>query len=1390
MNDVGTTNATLILLILVMALVIGLSVVAILIILRSRKKKEEAPSILEPKPEEAPSTSLSEPLPSRRVMGQRFATAMGVLKQLVPGSNYRYRVPWFLLVGESGSGKTSILQHLSAGAADPELVSGTPAALSRRWRFLDNAILIDIPGDAFLSAQGRATDRASWTNFLRLLARHRPRRPLEGIVLTIPAGELLDAVNDAENPERLARLETIRERLCEAQRQLGLNLPIYVLITKSDQIQGFASFCGELSHEMQQDMFGWSNPHRLDTSFTGEWIDEAFDSLQDTLLHRQMEMLAGRPQLADPDGVFLFPFELQRLREPLRILLARVFRASAYNDAPFLRGVYFSGIVSPGEPASTTAPSLANNFRPAPVSASGPLGLSPVGSSFLPEFESPHLVFVQHLFDFKVFLEYRIARPIATGFFSRNRWVIAGQALALFLLVFLTASTALAYRRIHLLEQLKISRALQSVYTTVSQYNQTENKNTGTGSTDFAPAFQLMGSLNALHQNEYRTWTMPYSYMDPLRRELRQSMEAAFGKIVLQSCKRELDNRIGLMTQLPQWKDSRQRLQPGLAATPETVASAATPNAEKGTADIPIAENAVYRELGTPYTSNQHYAILQGYVGDLNRLNQNLDRYQTVSQAGTGSVPALVDLLEYLSGARLPEGKQLARDQYFQRLLTAATWVPLQIGPNYSEKTANNTLTLTQDFYRSWFGACPLYESLMMLQGELANLTSSGRQVVNIQTLNPDCQSLTLQGMDLHTLLRHIQVLDSTFSSGSYDWITEPFSRNAYPALGPELDAMRFGPVRDASVRNAVQQEGITKLAGLRATIQQQNSLLDVSSGHIRLAGSVRTLGAVLASLLQHDWMNEATAGSPGVSSNFIWKQSALTEAATLSDSYNKTMDQLLPALPRQYQTPLADIAADRVTDSLYSAVLGARVTNPDAGSPAALDTALQNFSSSVPQLQQLEQALRGMGATDKAAVVKKIVSDQANSLLVKLDAELQSVYSPKASAAAWSGNKPLSLYLYQAESPDDLAAYLKGERERIAALGSEAAPAVQFLAASKTSYAAGKQWANITSDLKQFDLAAPGNPISVLELFIQTDLDKITPDNRCKGPAGGRQSDVFLSARLRLAQTAIYECRELAVVRYNQIADFFNQRLAGHFPFSKVVITKDVPESDPTVIAQFYKLVDDESGGLTDVLPQIAADAPDAVGFLQAIGKARPFVAGGSGDPVPTVDMNVLFRADRELELNGNLIIDWQMTVGQQQIQYKSVAQKIRWHFGDPIQIVLRYAKDSPYLPAALDNSGMTVQDRTVTFDYSDSWALYSMLDSHPAPTGASPSLATFRVSNTAVSHEGVLRVTSTESTVFLRIDLSAVAAKPDAIGEKLTFAPFPAVAPKLGSQAVATGE
>jgi type VI secretion system protein ImpL len=244
----------LLILILIVLLVLGTSIFLYVVLRRARKVSFSAdPSAKAEadKKEQPPGEFLQ--YSSNLDLRASFRRARRLLKTYVTGKDYRYRVPWLLMTGESESGKTTILEgngtNLSlngSGGDDQQL----------NWYFFNEGVVIDVAGDFVLRADGTANHRG-WNTISRLLQKHRPRRPLDGVVLTIPCTDLVGAVE--LNNERRFQLEQkaicFYKKLWQSQRILGMRLPVYVLVTKCDEVTGFTGFSNQLPDRLQTQMF-------------------------------------------------------------------------------------------------------------------------------------------------------------------------------------------------------------------------------------------------------------------------------------------------------------------------------------------------------------------------------------------------------------------------------------------------------------------------------------------------------------------------------------------------------------------------------------------------------------------------------------------------------------------------------------------------------------------------------------------------------------------------------------------------------------------------------------------------------------------------------------------------------------------------------------------------------------------------------------------------------------------------------------------------------------------------------------------------------------------------------------------------------------------------------
>src|SRR5438105_12361655 len=270
---------SLLILVLIVLLVLGISIFLYIVLRRARKvtfsadpsaKKAEAD-----KKEPPPGEFLH--YASNLELRASFSRAVRLLRNYVTGRDYRYRVPWFLMAGESESGKTTLLNGIGINLSAEDWAQGDQQV---NWFFFNEGVVIDVAGDFVLRNDGTANHRG-WNTISRLLVRHRPRRPLDGIVLPIPGTALSGP--DVLNNERRFKLEQkaicLYKKLWQSQRILGMRLPVYLLVTKCDEVTGFASFCNQLPTRLRTQMFGWSNPSTLETAYQPDFVPEAFESI-------------------------------------------------------------------------------------------------------------------------------------------------------------------------------------------------------------------------------------------------------------------------------------------------------------------------------------------------------------------------------------------------------------------------------------------------------------------------------------------------------------------------------------------------------------------------------------------------------------------------------------------------------------------------------------------------------------------------------------------------------------------------------------------------------------------------------------------------------------------------------------------------------------------------------------------------------------------------------------------------------------------------------------------------------------------------------------------------------------------------------------------------------
>ncbi|MDB5817725.1 MAG: ImcF-like protein, partial [Rhizobacter sp.] len=198
---------------------------------------------------------------------ERFTQAIDTLQTSSKSSRWNrgrtvYELPWYLFIGAPGSGKTTAL--MNAGLTFPlaekmgqASVKGVGGTRNCDWWFTSEAVLIDTAGRYTLQESDAQVDATAWDGFLALLKKTRPRRPINGVLLTVNIQDLLQQ-GATDREQHAAKL---RARLQEFHAKLGIRAPVYVLVTKADLIGGFNESFGDLPKEDRDQVWGFSFPY-------------------------------------------------------------------------------------------------------------------------------------------------------------------------------------------------------------------------------------------------------------------------------------------------------------------------------------------------------------------------------------------------------------------------------------------------------------------------------------------------------------------------------------------------------------------------------------------------------------------------------------------------------------------------------------------------------------------------------------------------------------------------------------------------------------------------------------------------------------------------------------------------------------------------------------------------------------------------------------------------------------------------------------------------------------------------------------------------------------------------------------------------------------------------
>ncbi len=1208
-----------------------------------------------------------------------FRDAVARIERNIADHGKRYGIPWVVMLHDGSADTRPAIEDcgLAHVLDDGRSVAEHDAP---RWHFFDRGIVIELESEQLDDPASIDLQEKRWEEFIALCGQYRPQRPLDSVIVSVPAGLLADRTPEGRERLRL-KADAASRRIWIAQNRYAMRFAVYVVVSGCEELPGFTSFAQALPASMQDSMLGWSSPYQPSALYQSGWVTQAFDQVEQNVADASAELFASDALITSPSDLFLLPSRLASLRAGMADYLDELMRPNAYHEPFFLRGIYFS--------SSKPRPAFLRDVMEAKVF--GEFGLARAAHS------------------------QKLARPLMTRI---GRWLAIGipTIYAIGILVSVIQLNRVLPMLAEGLEGLKRDAEYRSH--AISQGERL----------DFSwyrkTALQLMIGLEelqsrrmsravSLYDPSLHNPFMPGSWpeFDDLRERARNKIKESFAELGLRTLQQAIYRRTAELANAP--------LNPVNGHLTGGIIDCDGPAAGDGAVSGTDRKTVAIENLG-------EFVTLQRYGTELARLDASVSAMQHLKTPTKNSAQELHMLVLDMLGSDLPGDLQGSINLFADAAATEGTLI---------DKQSIATAARCGFVKASLAMNDKLFDNNALLQIE-ERVIDAKRTVLNLFSGNasPSSTEVIAAYRKLQDVLNEQKLL---LANGHGSWLLQDELR-----LGASHDKLMqqfadnklIGPEFVAEVQRKSREDFARTRQHFLALFGQGSEMAITQGGKhggLALSKDRMALLAAIEHLLNQPFMLPAVGDSLEATQRgtlLHWDNEQLSRAVKLGDGRRKYLTDDLPKFPADMQDAVRDVIdyqyALRLVDLAGHAYTPA---DPDQIAAASSWAAFEQASTHVKKLVAL---LKELGQDGESRTLQAILANDAAVRMRMLNTELQDarVYQVLDESDDVRADARATLNLFT-NSAGDVSDYLAQQLAKIRALSAQAQTLRISLSPDSKGGAEMARWNGIARELELYAAKDPKSSLGRLERFL-TELARELDAPAClevlkANEPPKRPSNYFADKQAEIHRAVMRRCmmldRRSFVEQWTTFAKDFNRLLKGRRPFIgnrnglrgseyAGVSAADLSETGnllnrlPPVSAEIFARNNVPEGSIAPIR-DFAAQAAQVRQLL------APLFPTDTSQPA-ALDVTVRFRANVNGELDGNKIIDWALTIGDQTLKLRDTPRALRWKPGDPVRLTLRFANDVPLVPRAdPDNPYLEVSRKSVVFRFDGPWALLDMV-------------------------------------------------------------------------------
>jgi type VI secretion system protein ImpL len=1241
---------------------------------KDEPKKDPPPVVIKARPDDMPFISgrFGEILSLNGVLKagpitKIFFKVVEILKNSTYDLKWRYKFPCFMIMGPKGSGKTTLLDSLNF-----EQLVHHETSVRSMWKLFKRGIICELP-EASLPEES--------DNFLSFIAELfvfiRPQRPLDGIIVTLPADMLLaDIINLEKHAHEVA------EKVFAIQRDVNMRLPIYLIVTKTDAIPGFAEFANLFNEQSKQHIFGWSNPHAISSAFSSTWISEIFETLMAGILNGTISLSTWRQCSDDLAKAILFETQFQSISEPLARYVETMFRSNSPEEGFLLRGVYFIG--------QQKEVSISDNILQ--ISA---LNLQKMENmrTIADATYNDRLYFVEDLFGEKIFKEYNIAHPLKQNSIDmnhiefRNKAIFAGTAFGLSFGWFFGNFSIKSNIRDYYYQLYSIKTSLEKVKNLEAKAKSPEdreviNKNIAA----------LLQSMPVVSRWRLTSIFVPQSWFSSLHADLKETIGVVFDGIVMRAM------YIDLML------DTKSIF--NYSGNPLSFST------KKDLFDINTFES---------------FKKLKDFAEKVSTLKKMSSEYNSVRHLEDRK--KVIDLTNAIFKDKFEITAEMKNSIPNRRVMPPPFDVTI-----FQPRIEQQMKKLFDDFLKDTCNE--------LVEKILENITADLELLVKVSA-DPAADFYT---SDLAKIYKKTVLMVDILKNKNFLWITrEHFVPNKEYVdminLLRNSEIISRGGIRD--ILQSAERE-FSKFKEKLLTHKSQLTdqlLLDAanapSEGFVNTQKELKILldQPFICTVPQKDFSTIVLDDKM-----LIWDLKSLKSLSDLIDKYYEFITKTPKEIREQnydmyktiarkcfYHTAESMLGRAQVFEDLP---LG-QIKNLLENAYTRQCTNIKNVSALLGKIAKFTHEMYEEDSTRDFGLISLIVSHYT-SLLEKIDAlfKMETPYTSGESLFdSWSGeDSPKFLNM---NNHEELKKYLMAQLQRIKFLAKDlASPVVDILSMpyivdQMKNKNLLEKWREIIAGVDSYEAKQPGNSLASLEAFLSETLSKVSMDSFDEHGSlkdfSASNGDFFESKRSDVAKSLMSRAEvvkyDKAVAAYNKIYEFFNTTLSNKFPFGEAL-----EEVLPSEVESFIKLYEKNS---LDMLKTLEKNKDTkkvnakAITFIQSLEHVISFLKiwiahSKTMDPKSAaMSFTVFTRPYPNEESSTSAVLERLININDNAVENNGTAI---CYNGDKVIASFTWVEKAKEQPSAKGstNKNFSVNKEIAKFTYGGKWGMFRLIENH----------------------------------------------------------------------------